>query len=157
MHEPIAPAAELQPPLAPALPAWALGLGYAGLIPFMLGAALVWLANEADAHVFATTTLAAYGAVIVSFLGGILWGLAFREAHPDPRLLGWGVSASLMAWVAAAMPPYAGLVVLGVLLIACYAMDRRLYPQHGAAHWLTLRFRLTAVASLCCFLGAAGS
>ena len=153
---PRAPAA-LPPASTVNLPVWALRLGYAGLIPFMLGAALVWLANEADAHVFATTTLAGYGAAIVSFLGGILWGLAFRDASPDPRLLGWGVSASLLAWVAAARPPYAGLVVLGVLLIACYAVDRRLYPQHGVAHWLTLRFRLTAVASLCCFLGAAGS
>jgi len=43
------------------------------------------------------------------------------------------------------------------VLIACYVVDRRVYPQLGAADWLTLRFRLTAVASLSCFLAAAGS
>lgn len=147
--------------------AWAHRLGYAGLLPFIVGAALVWLVNDADAHVFATTTLAAYGALIVSFLGGILWGLAFREASPaagatqtaglDPRLLGWGVGGSLLAWVAVAMPPHAGLVVLGALLMGSYLIDRRLYPAHGASQWLTLRFRLSTIASLCCFLGAAGS
>jgi len=46
-------------------------------------------------------------------------------------------------------------VVQGLLLVGCYLVDRRLYPQQGAARWLTLRFRLSAVASLCCFIGAA--
>ena len=53
------------------------------------------------------------------------------------------------------MPPYAGLVVLGVLLVVCYAVDRRAYRAHGAAAWLTLRFRATVVASLSCFVAAA--
>ena len=43
------------------------------------------------------------------------------------------------------------------MLIVCYLVDRRIYPRHGMAAWLVLRFRLTAVASLSCFLGAAGS
>ena len=45
----------------------------------------------------------------------------------------------------------------GVVLLACYLVDRRLYPLQGVGHWLTLRFRLSAVASLSCFLGAAGT
>jgi hypothetical protein len=75
----------------------------------------------------------------------------------DPGRFVWGVVPSLVAWVAVMMPPYAGLVVLGVMLVVCYLVDRRVYPLHGAAGWLTLRFRLTAVASLSCFIGAAGS
>jgi hypothetical protein len=55
------------------------------------------------------------------------------------------------------MPAYAGLALLGALLLACYAFDRQAYPAVGAAGWLTLRFRLTAVASLSCFIAAAGS
>ena len=71
------------------------------------------------------------------------------------RALWAGVAYSLAAWVAALMPPHAGLVVLGVLLALCYASDRKLYPVLGAASWLTLRFRLSIVASLSCFLAAA--
>jgi hypothetical protein len=59
--------------------------------------------------------------------------------------------------MAVLMPAYAGLVLHGVLLATCYLVDRRLYPSLGASAWLNLRFRLSAVASLSCFLAAAGS
>jgi hypothetical protein len=136
-------------------------LSYAGLAPFVLGALLIWLVTPEDAHAFAAMLLLNYAGVIVSFLGAMLWGLATRApGNKSPTLDKspwlWGVAAPLLAWVGTLMPPYAGLVVQGVLLIACYAMDRRLYPRLGASAWLTLRFRLTAVASLSCFLGAAG-
>jgi hypothetical protein len=137
-------------------------LSYAGLAPFVLGALLVWLVTPEEAHAFAAMLLLNYAGMIVAFMGAMLWGLALRVPlgtpvqRPALSPWVWGVSAALLAWVGTLMPPYAGLVVQGVLLIACYAMDRRLYPRLGASGWLTLRFRLTAVASLCCFLGAAG-
>lgn len=131
-------------------------LGHAGLLPFVVGAALVWLVRP-DAHPYATLALSAYAAVIVSFLGGIHWGLAFREPQPPALLFVWGVVPSLVAWLAVMMPASAGLVIHGAMLWICYAVDRRLYPQHGAAAWLTLRFRLSAVAGLACFIGAAGT
>ena len=144
-------------PLAvPHPPAWALRLGYAGLLPFVTGTLLVWLVR-AEAHPYVTLGLSAYAAVIVSFLGGIHWGLAMRQADPPPALFTWGVVPSFPAWVAVMMPPSAGLVIHGVMLLVCYAVDRRVYPAQGAGHWLTLRFRLSAVAALCCFLGAAGT
>ena len=62
-----------------------------------------------------------------------------------------------VAWVAVVMPAYAGLVLQGAALVGCYLADRKGYASSGVAAWLTLRFRLTAVASLCCFLAAAGS
>ena len=134
----------------------ALRLGYAGLLPFVLGAALIWIVR-ADAQPYVAASLSAYAAVIVSFLGGIHWGLGFRAQPADASRFVSGVLPSLIAWVGVVMPPYAGLVVLGVALIGCYLVDRRVYPRHGAAAWLTLRFRLTVVASLSCFVGAAGS
>ncbi len=141
---------------APALPPAAMPLGWAGLLPFVAGALLLW-AVSAEAHPYVALALSAYAAVIVSFLGGIHWGLAFRENPAPARLLGWGVVPSLVAWVAVMMPASAGLVIHGLMLLACYAVDRRVYPQHGAAHWLTLRFRLSSVAALSCFVGAAGA
>ncbi|MFN5724515.1 MAG: DUF3429 domain-containing protein [Burkholderiaceae bacterium] len=148
-------------PLEPSPMAWRLG--YAGLIPFVVGALLVWLVTG-EAHPYVAAALSAYGAVIVSFLGGIHWGHVMRqwpqaEAGPawaDATLV-WGVMPSLVAWLGVLMPPYAGLFVLGLAIIGCYLVDRRRYAALGLQAWMTLRFRLTAVASLCCFLGAAGS
>ena len=64
-------------------------------------------------------------------------------------------ACSRAAWLALLMPPHAGLVVMGALLIACYLLDRKHYLELGVSGWLTLRFRLTVVASLSCFLAAA--
>jgi hypothetical protein len=133
-----------------------LRLGYAGLLPFVIGAALLWIVRP-DAHPYVALSLSAYAGVIISFLGGIHWGLGFRAPSVDRMRFVWGVVPPLVAWVAVVMPPYAGLVVHGVMLVVCYVVDRRVYPLHGAAGWLTLRFRLTVVAALSCFIGAAGS
>ncbi len=150
----------------------ALKLGYGGLLPFVLGAALIWIVR-ADAHAYVTESLSAYTAVILSFLGGIHWGLAMsldrdsgaapgapssapKQAAPTSMYV-WGVLPSLVAWVAVIMPAYAGLVIQGLGLVICYLVDRKVYPRCGARAWLTLRFRLTVVASLSCFFGAAGS
>jgi hypothetical protein len=132
-------------------------LGHAGLIPFVVGALFAWLITHQEAHAFAVDGLAKYAALIISFLGGIHWGLGMRQTVPSPVPFAWAVTASLLAWVSVLMPAYAGLVVQGVLLIACYVVDRKHYRAHGAAAWLTMRFRLTAVASLSCFIAAAGS
>ena len=111
---------------------------------------------RADAHSFAALALSAYAAVIVSFLGGVHWGIGFQMAEPPASLFTWGVVPSLVAWMAVVMPAYAGLVIHGLMLVVCYVVDRRVYPRHGLGHWLTLRFRLSAVAALSCFIGIAG-
>jgi hypothetical protein len=134
-------------------------LAYAGLIPFVAGCALIWLigGRDLDQHAFVSLALSAYAGLVIAFLGGIHWGLSFVRGLPGRQPLVWGVSAALLGWLGVLMSPYAGLALHGGVLIACYAMDRRIYPQLGAADWLTLRFRLTAVSSLSCFLAAAGS
>jgi hypothetical protein len=141
------------------VPRWASQLAYAGLLPFVLGAALLWLVRP-DAHPYVAAALSGYAAVIVSFLGGMVWGLAMglpASRPARPFYFAWAVVPSLVAWVAVVLPPYAGLVVLGAMLVVCYLVDRRLYPELGASAWLTLRFRLSLVAALSCFVGAAGS
>lgn len=134
----------------------ALRLGYAGLVPFILGALLVWLVRE-DAHPYVTMGLSAYAGTVVALLGGVHWGLGMRQTVPSPAPFVWGAVPCFLAWLGVMMPAYAGLVVHGVALIACYLVDRRSYPGLGASAWLTLRFRLSAVAALCCFIGAKGS
>ncbi|MEJ6008175.1 DUF3429 domain-containing protein [Paucibacter sp. AS339] len=134
-------------------------LGLLGLLPFVFGAMLVWLVGgrNVEAHAWISFALSAYAALIISFLGGIYWGLGFRQSEPSLQPFVWGIMPPLGAWIALVMPAYAGLVLHGVMLVVCYLVDRRLYPALGASAWLTLRFRLSAGAALCCFLGAAGS
>jgi putative flippase GtrA len=131
-------------------------LGYSGLLPFFVGAALVWLVHDELQPVVATW-LAGYAAVIVSFLGGVHWGLAMRSSSSDTQEFGWAMAPPLVAWLALVMPPHAGLVLLAVMLIVCYLVDRRYYAAQGMAPWLNLRFRLSMLASASCFLAAAGS
>ncbi|MEY4765290.1 MAG: hypothetical protein RI907_1963 [Pseudomonadota bacterium] len=141
-------------------------LGYAGLIPFVGCALLLWLLadrEDAEPFIFVVRALSTYAALIVSFLGGIPWGLVMRTAPAADqdadttvtRALWGGIGYSLAAWVGVLMPPHAGLAWLGGLLIVCYALDRKRYPELDASGWLTMRFRLTVVASLSCFFAAA--
>lgn len=136
-------------------PLWARRLGHAGLIPFVLLSLLVWVVNP-DVQPYVTLTFSAYASTVVAFLGGVHWGLAMRAEGPGPRAFRWAVVPPLLGWVGAIMPPHAGLPLLGGALVVCYVVDRRLYVACGQAHWLTMRFRLSAVAALSCFLGAAG-
>lgn len=74
-------------------------LGYAGLIPFAIGAGVVWaqpaqLSGAAIADI--TLWVLFYGAVILSFMGGAQWGSALRTGRFDrlmisvvPALVGW--------------------------------------------------------------------
>jgi hypothetical protein len=135
-------------------------LAYAGLTPFVGLAVLLWLVDP-DLHPFVALAMAGYGASIVSFLGGIHWGIGFRNAsrmHNAPLFnFGWGVVPSLLAWIAITMPAYAGLPLLAVLLVACYLVDRKTWPEAGLRDWMTMRFRLTVVSTLACLLGAAAT
>lgn len=146
----------MPPPIESPLPQTALRLGHAALVPFVAGAALVWIVN-AEAHEYATLALAAYAALVISFLGGVHWGLALAQRAPLASLFAWGAAQALLGWVAVMMPPRSGLVIDGIVLVAGYLVDRKVYPAHGAGRWLTLRFRLAGIAALACFLGAAGA
>lgn len=140
----------------PSPAAWALGV--AGLIPFVAGAAgMLWpSALPWPVPGGAAAALGAYGAVIVSFLGGIHWGLAMAgSGEPSALRLAWGVVPSLIAWPALLLAPAWGLAALAAALVLCFMVDRRSYPALGLAGWLPLRGLLTAVAALSCMAGAA--
>lgn len=139
-------------------PAVAARLAYAGLIPFLMGAGLAWLLPPGmDEHTFALLGLSAYAAVVLSFIGAVHWGRALQAAEQAHFPYVWAVVPALLGTLGALMPAYAGLVLQGVALIACYAVDRQQYARWGAQSWLTLRFRCTVLASLCCFLAAAAT
>lgn len=135
---------------------WAQRLGYAGLLPFVLLAAAIWVA-EPGHRAFAGLALLGYGAAIASFLGAIHWGLVIREASQQSlALLGWGVMPSLLAWIAFMLSPSVGLLVIAAVLWACFAVDRVVYPRFQVQGWLPMRLALTCVASASCVAGATG-
>lgn len=130
-------------------------LGYGGLVPFV-GLAVLAAADPVRAAQW-SRALAAYGAVILSFVGALHWGIAMSATHLDPALrrqaFAWSVVPALLAWPAASQ---AGPVAL-LVLVAGFALhlvrDRRLVgPAQLPGWYLPLRWRLTAVACLC--LGA---
>ncbi|NQW94189.1 MAG: DUF3429 domain-containing protein [Polaromonas sp.] len=130
-------------------------LGFAGLIPFVFLAALMWLV-DAELLPFVSIALGGYSAVIVSFLGGIHWGIGFMQGESAPRFhFVWGVMPSLVSWLTLMMPAYAALPLLGLVVAACYVIDSKTYPAAGLSSWLPMRLRLTVVATLSCLLGAA--
>jgi hypothetical protein len=134
--------------------AWAQGLGYGGLIPFVGLASAVWLVAPAQ-QAWAASALLAYGASILSFLGAIHWGLAMRDAAgQDKAMLAWGVVPSLSAWLALLLPGASGLLLLAALLWICFAVDRVVYTRLGLRAWLPMRLLLTVLASASCLAGA---
>jgi Protein of unknown function (DUF3429) len=138
-------------------------LGQAGLIPFVLLAALLWLV-DVDLQPWVAIAMTAYAALITAFLGGIHWGIGWlggrhdqgtpHAPHHQRNHFLWGIVPSLLAWPGLLMPAFAGLAWLGFMLILCYLADRTLYRRAGLEAWLTLRFRLSSIAALSCFIGA---
>ncbi len=130
-------------------------LGYAGLIPFIAGAAWVWATRASPSGPFARFALETYAATIVAFLGGVHWGPALREGGRDRVSLAGGVAAQLAAWLALLLPSRPALVLLALLLAACFLFDRRMYGRIGLGEWLPMRQKLTAGAVACCLAAAA--
>lgn len=102
-------------------------LGYAGAFPF-LGLGLVIIYPDMGVASFALPfdlkfALLSYGAIILSFLGGLHWGRAIMmptETHiisPSTALF-WSVSLSLIGWFAVLLPAS----IAAVLLLAGFAV-----------------------------------
>ena len=90
----------------------------------------------------------AYGAVILSFLGGVRWGKIVTPGSPIQSSWGqfsWSVTPSLIAWPALMIPslPISSLIVASGLGLCGY-LDVK---QSGYASWFKgLRIILTTVA-----------
>ena len=131
------------------IPTWPALLGYAGVLPFA-GLALVFALTHGPMQELALRAFLVYGAVILSFLGGIRWGAAARAAQPRGGEFVLAVLPSLWAWacllaesqMVAAWGLMAGFGLMG------FADWMR--PAPGTAPWLvSLRLRLTAAVVLC--------
>ena len=138
-----------------AIPTPALALGLGGLLPFAAGAVLAWLPH-ADLAAIGLAALGAYGAVILSFLGGVRWGAALFDeaalARWSPLVL--AVLPSLVAWVALLVPPVPRLALLLAGLVGQWALDRGAVREGALPGWYgRLRAILTAGAGAATLAG----
>ncbi|MEC7162619.1 MAG: DUF3429 domain-containing protein [Pseudomonadota bacterium] len=133
----------------PALPRW---LGVAGLLPQFTCVAVLY-AGPAEWREAALAIAFAYAALILSFLGGMWWGIAAAApAAQRRRTLGW-------LWIAAVLPslvalacflpwaldwawPEPSLVMLGGALLVSLGVDAKLGAL-APRWWMALRVPLS--------------
>ena len=141
------------------VPPSAAWLGGLGALPFIgLAGAAPFL--DSAPRMFVVHALAAYGAVILSFLGGVHWGLAIgsRSNGGDQDLqtkLIVSVIPSLAAWVALLFPQRNGLLILATSIAAMLWVDLRATRAGDAPQWYPkLRIPLTCVVVTAVLIGA---
>lgn len=127
-------------------------LGYGGLLPF-IGLVILSAADPQRAPAW-SDALVGYGAVILSFVGALHWGLAMGlpALAPDLRrhAFMWSVVPALLAWPATVFGGPVACLVLVLGFALHLGQDHRLAgPAALPAWYLPLRWRLTAVASVC--------
>jgi len=154
------------------IPTPALFLGLGGLIPFVVTALLAWwsapvpesmtqwVVHQRSTSELATIALGAYGAVILSFLGGVRWGnLLFDRAslmHWMPLTL--SVLPSLIAWPALLLNPIPMLSLLAAGFALQYAMDVAAGKRGELPEWFVrLRLILSSGAILSLLVGLVGN
>jgi hypothetical protein len=129
-------------------------LGYAGLIPFIALAGISAFGPLAW-HNQALSALVAYGALILSFLGGITWGMAVQEQHADKRLYLLSMVPFFMAWASVLLPIWAGVWLLAVAFLAALGNDYTVSRMNATPSWFfTMRVVLTSVVVACLILAA---
>ena len=124
-------------------------LGYLGLIPFLAGAATALLSEELVSLAFQAFIL--YSLAILSFMGGVHWGLALIIGTRQSTRLLISVVPLIVAWICLiALPAPLTLAVLGGGFIAQWFIDRPILAELPIPSWyLEMRPRLAYVAAGC--------
>jgi hypothetical protein len=131
------------------IPSPAKLLGYAGMLPFVAFALAHFLGGvEVSEH--ALRGFLVYSALILSFLGGIRWGVATRFNRLPASALIVSVLPSLWAF-ACLLWPDPDVAVWGLLFgFVVLGLADWLLPAAGSATWMTdLRARLSFAVVTC--------
>ncbi|MEQ8902218.1 MAG: DUF3429 domain-containing protein [Roseovarius sp.] len=144
------------------IPRAPLILGLAGLIPFIWGALTVlfpdlglWTAQTLGPRFAGPYVMIFYGAVILSFMSGVLWGFA-AKAEGTLATTGYALSVIPALWaffMTGGGPVSAGMNLIfgfaGLLLLDMQFARWGLAP----AWWMPLRLLLSAVVIACLAVG----
>ncbi len=127
------------------LPRLVYVLGYAGLIPFLLGPAWLTLSPE-TAPPWLDLAWKQYAGMIAAFMAGSFWGLALLACEGPEGQLGLVIATALAAisWGAMVLPfheeLYALIFVFLAQLLAEFWRERVLDPMSG---YFVMRITLT--------------
>ena len=141
------------------VPQPAAWLGGLGAVPF-LGLAIAAHFVDSAHRMLVAHALLTYGAVILSFLGGVHWGLAVgSNSSSDHRQfvarLALSVLPSLAGWTALLATETTGLLILATALAAMLWVDLRATQAGHAPPWYPkLRIPLTCVVVAALLFGA---
>ncbi|GKT66281.1 mitochondrial inner membrane protein 1 protein [Colletotrichum tofieldiae] len=102
-----------------------------------------------------------YGAVIISFLGAVHWGMEYAEKTPHPRRTpfryGMGVLAPMIAWPSLLMPIEYALTSQFAAFTFLYLADTRAKNKGWTPQWYGVyRFVLTAIVGASIFVSLVG-
>jgi hypothetical protein len=136
-----------------AMPAITLWLGIGGLAPFLVlavallaGSDLPLIGGEAAIR----AALMAYAVAILSFLGGVRWGIAmgYSGGRLAVRDFVIAVVPAIVGWGAALLPAATGLWVMTLAFVLLGLMDYGLACRTVAPEWYgRLRLALTGIVS----------
>ena len=123
-----------------------LFLALAGSLPFIVGAAILWFGPVA----YAGSTVQAiitYAAVILSFLGGIQWGIGISVCESAPKsaqsLFLLSVVPSLLSWAMLFIDAAGAKLIVAVCLFGfVWVIDALLLLQKLIPNWF---FRLRCI------------
>ena len=140
------------------IPAAPLALGLAGLIPFVWGTLSLFIPalQEFGSAAFGARFVGPYvqvfyGAIILAFMSGVLWGFATKSSGRE-AVIGYGLSVLPALWSFFATggghsSAALGLIIgyIGLLGIETWFVQRKLAP----GWWMRLRLILSAVVITC--------
>lgn len=136
------------------IPLSAAVLGWAGVLPFAgLSAVVHFDFNGLGAS--CEPLLIAYGAVILSFMGGVHWGLAMQESmvndsNIQSSHLALSVVPALVGWLAIIVTTPTALVMLALAFLVLLIVDMVWASGRCAPAWYgRLRLQLSSAVLLC--------
>ena len=120
-------------------------LGWAGLVPF--GLAALGTHSGIDTLVpYGFLGGTAYGAVILSFLGAVHWGLAMQDDR-SPYWYVWSITPALFGFASLLLDVEIRVATMIPLFVLAWSVDRKAATHGLIPNWyMRLRSKLTAGA-----------
>jgi Protein of unknown function (DUF3429) len=136
------------------IPRSAFWLGAAGVLPFAACAVQILAAWPLSPRLIgpALYALTLYGAVILSFMGGVQWGMAVAQtpSDADARRFSISVLPAFAAWAGLWLGELRGFLLLLAGFVALLVYDLWTVRQGEAPQWYArLRIGLTAAVVAC--------